>query len=227
MGLIGGMTWVSTVDYYRIINGTVSERLGGLHSAKCLMYSVDFGEISEWMLQEKWEEIKGRLTDAALRLKAAGADFIVICTNTMHKMADDIQKDANIPLIHIADAAAEKIKEMGLKKVGLLGTKFTMEEDFYRKRIKENYNIEVIIPGESEREIVNDVIFNELSFEVIKQSSKDKYLEIIRNLTLRGAEGIILGCTETPILIKQEDVEVPVFDTTTIHAVAAVDFALK
>ncbi len=227
IGLIGGMSWESSQEYYRIINETVKEMLGGFHSAKIIMYSVDFEEIEKLQHQEKWRELTELMIDAARRIERGGADFVVICTNTMHKMADDVQKNIKIPLLHIADVTAEKIKEKGLRKIGLLGTKFTMEEEFYKGRLAERYGLDVIIPNEEERQIVHDVIFNELCLGEIKQSSKEQFKKIMQNLVSRGAEGIILGCTEIPLLVKQEDVEVPLFDTTMIHAKSAVEYAIK
>ncbi len=227
IGLIGGMSWESSQEYYRIINETVKEMLGGFHSAKIIMYSVDFEEIEKLQHQGKWRELTELMIDAARRIERGGADFVVICTNTMHKMADDVQKNIKIPLLHIADVTAEKIKEKGLRKIGLLGTKFTMEEEFYKGRLAERYGLDVIIPNEEERQIVHDVIFNELCLGEIKQSSKEQFKKIMQNLVSRGAEGIILGCTEIPLLVKQEDVEVPLFDTTMIHAKSAVEYAIK
>ena len=226
IGLIGGTTWVSTLDYYRIINETVKEKLGGAHSAHCILYSIDFDE-AILKHEGKWDEISKNFIDIAKKLEQSGADFLVICANTMHKIADDIQKSVDIPILHIVDVTAEKIVEKGLKKVGLLGTKYTMEEEFYIQRFKDKFNIELIVPEQKEREIVHNVIMNELANEIIKQSSRQKYIEIINNLVSKGAEGIILGCTEIPLLIKKDDVDIQVFDTTTIHAKAAVEFALK
>ncbi len=227
IGLIGGMSWESSVEYYRIINETVQERLGGLHSAKSLMYSVDFEEIEQLQHQGNWEQLTAIMIAAARHLEKGGADCVIICTNTMHKMATEVQRSIHIPLLHIADATAEKIQEKSISKVGLLGTRFTMEEEFYAGRLMEEFRIEVIIPGEEERQIVHEVIYNELCLGKIHQSSREKYKEIIGNLVARGAEGIILGCTEIPLVIKQDDVEVPLFDTTAIHARAAVQYALK
>ncbi|NVM25188.1 MAG: aspartate/glutamate racemase family protein [Desulfobacterales bacterium] len=227
IGLIGGMSWESSSEYYRIINKTVKERLGGLHSAQCIMYSADFEEIENLQHQGKWEELATLMINFAQRLEGAGADCIVICTNTMHKMAEEVEDNISIPLLHIADATAERIVEQGLGRLGLLGTTFTMEEDFYKKRLQEKYNIEVIIPSQSDREIIDRVIYNELCLGTIRQSSKEKYKEVIERLTSDGADGVILGCTEIPLLISQEDVEIPLFDTTTIHAKSAVEFALK
>ena len=227
IGLLGGMSWESTLEYYRIINETVKERLGGLHSAKCILYSFDFAEIESLQRKGDWDKLAEMLIDAAKKLEACGAGLIVICTNTMHKLADKVEAKINIPLIHIVDATAEKILEKNIKQVGLLGTRFTMEEPFYKRRLEEKYGIKVIIPNSKEREIVDRVIFEELVLGIIRQSSRERFKQIIYSLVDRGAEGIILGCTEIPLLIKQEDVTVPVFDTTTIHARAAVEFALR
>ena len=226
IGLIGGMSWESSSEYYKIINETVKERLGGLNSAKCIMYSVDFEEIASLQHQGEWEELTRLMIRFAQQLERAGADFIVICTNTMHKMAREVQDNINIPLLHIADATAERIKEQGLRKPGLLGTKFTMEEDFYKKRLKEKYNLDVMIPSNTDRAVIDSVIYNELCLGILKQSSKEKFKDIIRRLVSNGADGLILGCTEIPLLISQKDVEVPLFDTTAIHSKAAVEFAL-
>ncbi|MHC1682219.1 MAG: aspartate/glutamate racemase family protein [Clostridiaceae bacterium] len=227
IGLIGGMSWESSLEYYRIINETVKLKLGGLHSAKCLMYSVDFQEIETLQHQNKWDELTNIMIDSAKNLKNGGADFIVICTNTMHKMAKDIESIVGIKVLHIAEVTGEKIAEKGMRKVGLLGTKFTMEGEFYKKIIKEKYDIDIVMPNDEEREIVHKVIYDELCKGEIKDSSKEKYKEIIRNVARKGAEGVILGCTEIPLLIKQEDVDIEVFDTTTIHAVSAVEYALR
>ena len=227
IGLIGGMSWESSSEYYRIINETIKEKLGGLHSAKCILYSVDFEDIANLQHQGKWEELTKLMIDFAQTLERAGADIIVICTNTMHKMAEEIQDNINIPLLHIADVTAEKIIEKGLSKLGLLGTEFTMEENFYKKRLKERYNLDVIIPSDSDRKIIDNIIYNELCLGVKKDSSKEKFKEIIKKLISDGADGVILGCTEIPLLVSQEDVEVPLFDTTAIHSKAAVEFALK
>jgi aspartate racemase len=227
IGLIGGMSWESTQEYYRIINETVKEELGGFHSAKCILYSVDFAETVELAHEGNWVELTDLMIKAAQKLERADAEFIVICTNTIHKLADDVQKNVNIPILHIVDAVADKIDEKGFSKVGLLGTKFTMEEDFYKKRLEEKYNIEVIIPDDEERDTINSVIYDELCLGKITGTSKEKFIKIIKNLNANGAEGVILGCTEIPLLVKDEDVDVPLFDTTAIHAKAAVEFALK
>jgi len=226
IGLIGGMSWESSLEYYRIINETVREKFGGLHSAKCVMYSVDFAEIEELQSHGKWDKATKFMIDAAKHVEDGGADFVVICTNTMHMMADEVQKHINIALLHIADATAGRVKSQGLKRVGLLGTKFTMEEDFYKGRLIEKHGLDVIIPNDDEREIVHRVIYEELCLGEIKPSSKAKYIGIINDLVENGAEGIILGCTEIGSLVSQEDVQIPLFDTTEIHAVAAVEYAL-
>lgn len=226
IGFIGGTTWVSTLEYYRIINQTVNRKLGGEHSARCIIYSVDFEDeiVSN---QDKWDEIAYVLSCIAKKLEEAGADFIIICANTLHRVADIVEKNINIPLINIVDVTAEKIKKEGFKQVGLLGTNYTMEMDFYKDRLKEKHGIKTIIPEKTDRYFVHNVIFNELSHEIIKQSSKQEYVRIINKMVSSGAQGVILGCTEIPLLIKQEDVDIPVFDTTSIHAEAVVEYALK
>ena len=226
IGLIGGTTWHSTIEYYRIINETVKEKLGKSHSARCILYSINFEE-TVVQNQGRWDVISKSFIDITKKLENAGADFLIICANTMHKIADDIENNANIPIIHIADVTAEKIIERGLSKVGLLGTSYTMEEDFYKERLKEKFNIETIIPEKNERDLINKIILKELTQGKIMQSSKQRYLEIIENLIDKKAEGIILGCTEIPLLIKKDDVDIPIFDTTEIHAKAAVEYALK
>ena len=226
MGLIGGMSWESSLEYYRIVNETVKEKLGGLHSCKCLMYSVDFGVIEALQHQNKWDELTKLMLEAAQNLKHGGADFIVICTNTMHKMAPEIETATGLNVLHIADVTGAAISKDQIQKVGLLGTRFTMEGDFYKKRLKDNYDIEVIIPEDADRQIIHDIIYNELCLGIIKDDSRQKYIDIINKLCANGAEGIILGCTEIPLLIKQSDVLIPVYDTTKIHAESAVDFAL-
>lgn len=227
IGLIGGMSFESTLEYYKIINETVRLKLGKLHSAKCLMYSVDFEKIEILQHEDKWDELTEIMVDIAKKLKNAGADFIVICTNTMHKMAEDIAEKAQIKVLHIAETTGKEIIKRKMKKVGLLGTSFTMEQDFYKKILKDNFNIDVIIPSKEEREIIHKVIYEELCNGIINEESKDKYIKIINNLVSNGAEGIVLGCTEIPLLIKQEDVEVSIFDTTTIHSISAAEFALN
>jgi aspartate racemase len=227
IGLIGGMSWESSLEYYRIINETVKEKLGGFHSAKSIMYSVDFAEIEHLQHQGNWHEATQMMIQAAKNVENGGADFIVICTNTMHKMAEDVEQNINIPLLHIADATAELIKSKNLKTIGLLGTNFTMEEDFYRGRLISKHNLEVVIPRKEDREIVHNVIYNELCLGKIKQSSKTQYKKIINRMVEKGAEGIILGCTEIGLLVKQEDINIPLFDTAQIHVIAAVEFSLQ
>jgi aspartate racemase len=227
IGMIGGMSWESSIEYYRIVNEAVKERLGDLHSAKCLMVSVDFAEIELLQRQDRWEEATQAMIEAARQVEAGGADFLIICTNTMHKMADQVQASLGIPLLHIADATAEAVKSRGLKRVGLLGTRFTMEGDFYRGRLVDKYSLEVLIPGPADREIVHRVIYEELVLGRIEPASKAEYLRIIAGLSAAGAEGIILGCTEIGLLVSQADSRLPLFDTTRIHALAAVQFALQ
>lgn len=227
IGMIGGMSWESSIEYYRIINETVKEKLGGLHSAKSLMYSVDFAEIEALQHAGRWDEATQAMIEAAKHVEAGGADFVVICTNTMHKMADEVEAAIGIPLLHIADATAEAIKAKGLSKVGLLGTRFTMEEDFYRGRLVEKHGLEVLIPDGDDREIVHRIIYDELVLGEIKSESGEAYKHIIKKLIVAGVQGIILGCTEIGLLVKEEDSSVPTFDTTYIHAVSAVKMALE
>lgn len=224
IGLLGGMSWESSVEYYRIINEEVKRRLGGLHSAKCILYSVDFAEIERCQSEGDWRKAGEILAEGAVSLEKAGADFIVICTNTMHKVIDAIQENIAIPILHIADATAAEIKETGIDTVGLLGTQYTMEQDFYKSRLEAN-GIKVIVPNAVEREMVNRVIFDELCLGKVLESSRTEYKKVINNLIKNGAEGIILGCTEIGLLIKQGDAVVPLFDTTSIHAIAAVNKA--
>lgn len=226
IGLIGGMSWESSAEYYRIVNQRVAARLGGLHSAKCVLYSVDFEEIESLQHRGAWDEATRRMIAAAQAVERAGADFLVICTNTMHKMADDVQAAAGIPLLHIADATAERIKSQGLHKIGLLGTRFTMEQPFYKGRLVERHGLEVVVPPEAERQVVHDVIYNELCRGEIKAASRQQYQAIIRQLTDAGCEGIILGCTEIGLLVKQPDSPVLLFDTAIIHAEVAAEFAI-
>jgi len=226
IGLVGGMSWESSLVYYRHINQYVKERLGGLHSAKCLLYSFDFAEIEQLQTQDDWGALTKRMVAAARTLEKGGADCLVICTNTMHIMADAVQEKITIPILHIADAAAEKVKEYGLKAVGLLGTRFTMERGFYKDRLKQKHGIDMLIPEQEDRVSIHAAIYDELCLGVIRQNTKQKYLSIIAALVSRGAEGIVLGGTEIPLLIQQKDVSVPVFDTTAIHAQKAVEFAL-
>ncbi|MFX0125215.1 MAG: aspartate/glutamate racemase family protein [Candidatus Hodarchaeota archaeon] len=226
IGLLGGMSWESSLEYYRIINETVKELIGGLHSAKSIMYSYDFEEINSLQHQGKWSELSESMTKIAKKLEKAGAELIIICTNTMHKVADELQRSLSIPIIHIADATAEKIIKKKIQKVGLLGTKFTMEEGFYKDRLKNEYELDVIIPNKKQRQVIHNIIYKELVLGHLKEQSRDVFIEIIQHLKAAGAEGIILGCTEIPLLIKQADVDIPLFDTTTIHARSAVKYAL-
>ena len=225
IGLIGGMSWESTSEYYRIINEEIKERLGGLHSAKCLINSVDFEEIERFQSRGDWNGAGEVLANAAYSLQKGGADFIIICTNTMHKVVGKIKAKIDIPVLHIADATAKEIKRKDIQKVGLLGTKYTMEQDFYKSRIEEN-NIKVIVPSEKNRKEINKVIYTELCLGKIVSQSREYYKRVIEELVQKGAQGIILGCTEIGLLIKQENVSVPIFDTTHIHAIEAVKVAL-
>jgi aspartate racemase len=226
IGLIGGMSWESTATYYQVVNEVVREQLGGLHSAKCLLYSVDFQEIEECQSKGEWEKSGEILAKAAKNLEKIGADFIVICTNTMHKVASQIQSQISIPIIHIADATADKLIENRINKIALLGTKYTMTEDFYKVKLIER-KIQVLIPNEEDIEIVNSIIYNELCLGVISEKSREEYLRIIGLLSQQEAQGIILGCTEIGLLVKQTDTEVPLFDTTYIHATKAAMLAIK
>jgi aspartate racemase len=225
IGLIGGMSWESSLEYYRLINEEVKLRLGGLHSAECLLYSVDFEKIEFYMRTNQWDSIAQIIVKAAKTLEAAGANFIILCTNTMHKLARQIQEEITVEFLHIADATADEIVKAKIKKVGLLGTRPTMEQDFYKTRLEER-GIQVIVPNEKNRKIVHEVIFKELCLGTTKQESKLEYKRIIEELVLLGADGIILGCTEIPLLVKKEDSRVPLFNTTYIHAVKAVKKAL-
>jgi len=226
IGLIGGMSWESSAEYYRIINEEAKRRLGGLHSARSLMFSFDFAEIEELQHAGNWEEATRRMVKAAQDLERGGASFVLICTNTMHKMAAEVQAGIGIPLLHIADPTGEEIKRHGMKRIGLLGTRYTMEHDFYKGRLTKEFGLEVLVPEEEDRRIVHDIIYDELCLGEIKKESKDKYLAIIRHLHERGAEGVILGCTEIGLLVHQSDINLPLFDTTRIHAETAVVKAL-
>ena len=217
VGLLGGMSWESTVTYYQNINETVKEKLGGLHSAKILMYSVDFDEIEKLQASGNWEQSAQILADAACRLEKAGADFIVICTNTMHKVAPQIQSHINIPILHIADATADELTKANIKTVALLGTKYTMTQDFYKNKISKR-NINVLIPDDKDIETINHVIYDELCRGIISDASRKEYVRIISSLQQKGAQGVILGCSEIGLLISQKDLPIPVFDTTYIHA---------
>ncbi|SHG18401.1 aspartate/glutamate racemase family protein [Ornithinibacillus halophilus] len=226
IGLIGGMSWESTAEYYRLINQLVNKKLGNLHSAKCILYSVDFEGIERYQTLGQWDKAGEELAEVGVNLENAGADFILICTNTMHKVIEQIEGKVNIPILHIADATAELINQQGLQKIGLLGTKYTMEQDFYKSRIEEK-EIEVITPAKAEREMINDIIFHELCHGEIRESSRKNYINVIERLIEQGAEGIILGCTEIGLLIKPEHSRVPLFDTTEIHARKAVEEAIR
>ena len=226
IGLIGGMSWESSIEYYRIINETAKEKLGGLHSAKSLMVTVDFAEIEKLQHEDRWDEAAQILIKCAQDLERGGADFIVLCTNTMHKLAPDIEANVGIPLLHIADATAQKIQAVGLKTIGLLGTRFTMEQDFYNGRLMDRFGLNVLVPGTEARAVVHEVIYEELCLGITRAESKARYVEIIAQLVAAGAEGIISGCTEIELLIQQADCPVPLFATTQIHAEAAVEYAL-
>ena len=227
IGLLGGMSWESTESYYRLINQTVNQNLGGLHSARLVLHSVDFAEIEKLQHKGKWDETAEILQHAAQGLEKAGADFVLICTNTMHLVAAQVQAGINIPLLHIADATAEEIQKAGIKKIGLLGTAFTMEQDFYRGRLENEYALEVLIPDTEDRKIIHQIIYNELCLGNIKDASRAEYLRIIEKLVARGAEGVILGCTEITLLVKTQHTEIRLFDTTRIHALKAVEKALS
>lgn len=227
IGLIGGMSWESTAHYYQQINEQIKQRLGGLHSARIVLYSVDFHDIERLQAAGKWNEAGECLAAAARALVAAGAEFLVLCTNTMHKVAPAIEAAAGIPLLHIADATAEAVRSAGIRRIGLLGTRFTMEQDFYRGRLESAHGLQVLVPDDAERTIVHEVIYNELCLGVINESSREAYRDIIRRLVAQGAEGIILGCTEIGMLVSPADSPVPVFDTTAIHASGAVEYCLS
>lgn len=226
LGLLGGMSWESTIPYYRMINEQVKARLGGLHSAKLVLYSVDFQEIERLQHQGDWAGAGQLLAAAAASLRAAGAEAIVICTNTMHNVADVIEQASGLPLIHIADATAQQVRQQGIRRVGLLGTRFTMEQDFYRGRLRDQHGIEVVTPAAADREIVHRIIYDELCRGEIRDASREEYRQIIRRLEQQGAQGIIFGCTEIGLLVGAQDALVPVFDTTAIHAHAAAEYAL-
>ncbi|MDK9776016.1 MULTISPECIES: aspartate/glutamate racemase family protein [Vibrio] len=227
IGLIGGMSWESTANYYQIINREVKARLGGLHSGKVCLYSVDFAEIETLQHQGRWGDTAKILSQAAKSVEAGGADFILICTNTMHKVADQIQQAVDVPLVHIADATAEKLVADGVKKVGLLGTRFTMEQDFYKQRLIDKFGVEVVVPSVDDQTIVHEVIYNELCRGEVREDSRQQYLAIIDNLVEEGAEAVILGCTEIAMLVEPQHTGVKLYDTTEIHAKAAVEFALN
>jgi len=226
IGLLGGMSWESTESYYRLLNETVKERLGGLHSAKVVLHSVDFAEIEQLQHLGEWDKTAEILKKAAQGLEKAGADFILICTNTMHLVAPQIQAGINIPLLHIADATAEEIVKANIQKIGLLGTAFTMEEDFYKGQLQNKYHLDVITPNSNDRKIVHQIIYDELCLGNIQNNSRKEYLRIIDDLVKQGAEAIILGCTEIALLIEPQHTKVKLFDTTRIHALKAIEIAL-
>ena len=227
IGLIGGMSWESTIPYYRQINETIRERMGGLHSAKIVLYSVDFHEIEQLQHAGDWDAAGTILAEAARSLEVAGADFLVLCTNTMHKVAARIQASVAIPLLHLADPTAAEIKRAGLSTVGLLGTQFTMEQAFYRDRLSEHHGLRVIVPEPDDRAVIHRIIYDELCLGLVKAESRSEYRRVMKNLAARGAQAIILGCTEISLLVNQEDAEVPLFDTTAIHARMAAEEALR
>ncbi|MGF1524419.1 MAG: aspartate/glutamate racemase family protein [Leptolyngbyaceae cyanobacterium] len=226
IGLLGGMSWESTELYYRYINEGIKQKLGGLHSAQIVLVSVDFQTIEELQHKGDWEQAGEVLAAAAQQIEAAGADFLLICTNTMHKVAPQIEQEIQIPILHLADATATKIQQNGLKTVGLLGTSFTMEQDFYKGRLRDRHGLTVVIPSAEDRQTIHHIIYNELCRGVVKESSRQQYLSIMERMQADGAEGIIEGCTEIAMLVQQQHTEIPLFDTTTIHAEAAVARAL-
>lgn len=227
VGMLGGMSWESTSSYYTAINEGIKASLGGLHSAKICMVSVDFHEVEVLQSQGNWDEAAELLAQVSLSVQAGGADFLLICTNTMHKVAPQIEASLTIPILHIADATALELKSNGIARVGLLGTRFTMEQDFYKGRLSEQHGIEVLVPDENDRSTVHDIIYNELCLGEVKPESKAAYVEIINTLHAQGAQAVILGCTEIALLVQQHDTHVPLYDTTEIHAMAAVNYALK
>lgn len=226
IGLIGGMSWNSTLEYYRIINELFAQRLGGLHSARLILYSLDFDEIDRVQREACWDDAANILAEAGGAVKRAGADFLVICTNTMHKIADVVTDEVDLPLLHIVDATGNAIMERGLHRVGLLGTRFVMKEDFYKEKLQKQFGIEVLVPGEDDASAIHQIIYDELCKGEVKAASRRTCAGIIDRLVSRGAEGIVLGCTELPLLIRSDDAAVPVFDTARLHAEAVVDLAL-
>jgi aspartate racemase len=227
IGMLGGMSWESTASYYKAINEGIRSELGGLHSAKISLYSVNFDEIEKLQHQGNWQEMASILAKSAKAVEAGGADFLIICTNTMHKVASEIEAHISIPILHIADATAQKLVFDGIKRVGLLGTRFTMEQDFYKQRLIDQFGIDVIVPDSAQRNVVHDIIYNELCRGVIDSGSREKYLEIVAGLHQQGAEAVILGCTEIALLIQQEHTIVPLYDATEIHANAAVQMSIS
>jgi aspartate racemase len=226
IGLIGGLSWESTSTYYTLINQQTKHRLGGLHSAKIIMNSVDFAEIEDLQRQGGWQQTAILLGNAAQSLESAGADFFLICANTMHIVAEEVEAMASIPVLHIAEATAGELVNDGRKKVGLLGTRYTMEKDFYKQRLKDKFDIEVVVPDEAQREILHNIVYEELCLGIIADESRNKVLAMIDSLHQQGAECIILGCTEIPLLVTQQDTDIPLYDTTAIHARCAVELAL-
>jgi aspartate racemase len=226
IGLLGGMSWKSSAEYYRLINETVRERLGGLHSAQCLMWSFDFDDIAVLQREDRWADAAALMVDAALRLERGGADFLVICTNTMHRAFEQIEAATTLPLLHIADPTAAAVKAAGVRRVGLLGTAFTMEQDFYKGRLSDRHGLDVLVPEAADRATLHRIIYDELVQGIIVDASRDAYRTVIARLVARGAEAIILGCTEIMLLVGPEDSAVPLYDTTGLHAAAAVELAL-
>ncbi|TVQ07615.1 MAG: aspartate/glutamate racemase family protein [Leptolyngbya sp. DLM2.Bin27] len=226
IGLIGGMSWESSLEYYRILNQTTRDRLGGLHSAKIILFSVDFADMAAMQHENRWDEISEILVEAAQQLQMAGASMVLVCANTMHRLADDIEAQISIPLLHIADATAKAIKAQGLHRVGLLGTKFTMEEGFYCDRLRDRHGLEVVVPDAAGREVVHNLIYDELCQGVLKPESRQALLTLCQELAAAGAEGVVLGCTELELLVSEIDSPMPLFATTRIHAEAAVKLAL-
>ncbi|TEU17369.1 MAG: aspartate/glutamate racemase family protein [Dehalococcoidia bacterium] len=226
IGLIGGMSWNSTLEYYRIINESFAIRLGGLHSARLVLYNLDFNEIQRAQHEDRWDDMANILVDAGNAVKRAGADFLIICTNTMHKVADDVEEKVGLPLLHITDVTGDAIKERGLHRIGLLGTRFVMKESFYQERLRDRFAIEVIVPGEDDIDTIHQIIYHELCESKVNASSRCVCANIVSKLVNNGAEGIVLGCTELPLLIQPGDINVPIFDTTQLHAEAAVNLAL-
>ena len=227
IGLIGGLSWQSSIEYYRIINQQVSDRLGGLHSGKIVLVSLDFAEIEALQVQERWQDVSGEMVSAAQRVESGGADFLLICTNTLHMFADEVQAAVSIPLLHIADATAYAVQAAGLTSVALLGTRYTMEADFYTDRLRGLHRLNVLIPNDQDRRIIDHVIYNELVLGKFNPESKDEYIRIIEGQVESGAEGVILGCTEIGLLVNESHINVPVFDTARIHAQQAVELSLS
>jgi aspartate racemase len=227
IGLIGGMSWNSTLEYYRIINESFARKLGGLHSARLVLYNLDFDEIQRAQHEDRWDDLAGILVDAGNAVKWAGADFLLICTNTMHKVAEDVEGKVGLPLLHITDVVGDAVRERGMHRIGLLGTKFVMKDSFYQGRLRERFAIEVVVPGEDDMDAIHDIIYRELGEGRVNSSSRRVCGEIIGNLIDQGAEGIVLGCTELPLLVRPGDVNTSIFDTTRLHAEAAVNLSLN